>query len=83
MGDKIVKSKNLCCQPVVFPSLSLLNGTYLEKFLKFLMQLLIPNTRDQNLPSEGFARDFMLRYFFCPSLLMFETLQPQQPYEKS
>ena len=24
MGDKIVKSKNLCCQPVVFPSLSLL-----------------------------------------------------------
>ena len=25
MGDKIVKSKNLCCQPVVFPSLSLLN----------------------------------------------------------
>ena len=26
MGDKIVKSKNLCCQPVVFPSLSLLNG---------------------------------------------------------
>ena len=26
MGDKIVKSKNLCCQPVVFPSLSLLSG---------------------------------------------------------
>ena len=25
MGDKIIKSKNLCCQPVVFPSLSLLN----------------------------------------------------------
>ena len=25
MGDKIVKSKNLCCQPVVFPSLSLLS----------------------------------------------------------
>ena len=25
MGDKIVKSKNLCCQLVVFPSLSLLN----------------------------------------------------------
>ena len=24
MGDKIVKSKNLCCQPVVFPSPSLL-----------------------------------------------------------
>ena len=24
MGDKIIKSKNLCCQPVVFPSLSLL-----------------------------------------------------------
>ena len=24
MGDKIVKSKNLCCQLVVFPSLSLL-----------------------------------------------------------
>ena len=23
MGDKIVKSKNLCCQPNVFPSLSL------------------------------------------------------------
>ena len=26
MGDKIVKSKNLCCQPVVFPSLSLLSA---------------------------------------------------------
>ena len=26
MGDKIVKSKNLCCQPVVFPSLSLLKS---------------------------------------------------------
>ena len=26
MGDKIVKSKNLCCQPVVIPSLSLLKG---------------------------------------------------------
>ena len=26
MGDKIVKSKNLCCQPVVFPSLSLLTN---------------------------------------------------------
>ena len=26
MGDKIVKSKNLCCQPVVFPSLSLLRN---------------------------------------------------------
>ena len=25
MGDKIVKSKNLCCRPVVFPSLSLLS----------------------------------------------------------
>ena len=25
MGDKIVKSKNLCCQPVVFPSPSLLS----------------------------------------------------------
>ena len=25
MKDKIVKSENLCCRPVVFPSLSLLN----------------------------------------------------------
>ena len=30
MGDKIVKSKNLCCQPVVFPSLSLLMKTEAE-----------------------------------------------------
>ena len=31
MGDKIVKSRNLCCQPVVFPSLSLLRkyGMYI------------------------------------------------------
>ena len=25
MGDKIVKSKNLCCQPVVFPSPKIYN----------------------------------------------------------
>ena len=31
MGDKIVKSKNLCCQPVVFPSPSLLRRFYLPK----------------------------------------------------
>ena len=35
MGDKIVKSKNLCCQPVVFPSLSLLRkyGIYVIHYL--------------------------------------------------
>ena len=32
MGDKIVKSKNLCCQPVVFPSLSLLNCLVCGKY---------------------------------------------------
>ena len=32
MGDKIVKSKNLCCQPVVFPSLSLLKEWGREVF---------------------------------------------------
>ena len=33
MGDKIVKSKNLCCQPVVLPILSLLTNVseYLGK----------------------------------------------------
>ena len=31
MGDKIVKSKNLCCQPVVFPSLSLLKQNLAKK----------------------------------------------------
>ena len=30
MGDKIVKSENLCCQPVVFPGLSLLSKTTLK-----------------------------------------------------
>ena len=33
MGDKIVKSKNLCCQPVVFPSLSLLRRYILISIL--------------------------------------------------
>ena len=33
MGDKIVKSKNLCCQPVVFPSLTLLSAYYLPPFV--------------------------------------------------
>ena len=31
MGDKIVESKNLCCQPVVFPSLSLLRAAEKNK----------------------------------------------------
>ena len=30
MGDKIVKSKNLCCQPIVFTRCSLLSGFSLE-----------------------------------------------------
>ena len=34
MGDKIVKSKNLCCQPVVFHSLSLLKWLLHFLFLK-------------------------------------------------
>ena len=33
MGDKIVKSKNLCCQPVVFPSLSLLSVCLFESLI--------------------------------------------------
>ena len=37
MGDEIVKSKKLCCQPVVFPSLSLLkrNCTVIWLFKEF------------------------------------------------
>ena len=31
MGDKIVKSENLCCQCVVFPRLSLLKPSILPK----------------------------------------------------
>ena len=35
MGDKIVKSKNLCCQLVVFPSFSLLNwGNWNSGYVK-------------------------------------------------
>ena len=30
MGDKIVKSENLCCQPVAFPRLSLLSKQDLD-----------------------------------------------------
>ena len=39
MGDKIVKSKNLCCQPVVFPSLSLLSTYLSQKGLQFVLQM--------------------------------------------
>ena len=54
MGDKIVKSKNLCCQPVVFPSLSLLKIS-LEK-------IALGNKKKQNkktfFVNRGFGQKF-------------------------
>ena len=44
MGDKIVKSKNLYCQPVVFPSLSLLNSKLTGSDVD-LLSLNSPKTR--------------------------------------
>ena len=52
MGDKIVKSKNLCCQPVVFPSLSLLNRKLNITSKDTLITAYEPNHHDKEMDLE-------------------------------
>ena len=61
MGDKIVKSKNLCCQPVVFPSLSLLNSPNKSNFKVYSISKYLckvpPTTQYFRVQIQGLLKD--------------------------